>query len=76
VSGYGPTSVGENLAFGYDTPADVHTGMLASQSQLDNIVRPEFTAVGLGRTFADPDGSGPAPASYYWVEEFGQGGTC
>jgi uncharacterized protein YkwD len=76
VTAYGPASVGENLSFGYATPADVHAGMLASQTQVDNIVRPEFTAVGLGRTWGDPDDAGPTPASYYWVEVFGQGGTC
>ena len=37
---------------------------------------PEFTHLGLGRALGDPDGGGPEPLSYYWVQELGADGSC
>ncbi|HEY6532734.1 MAG TPA: CAP domain-containing protein [Acidimicrobiales bacterium] len=77
VSTYGGTSTGENLAYGHPTSAAVAQAMLESgTSERENLLRPEFTHLGLGRAQGDPDGAGPEPLSYYWVQELGAGGTC
>lgn len=77
VSTYGGTSTGENLAYGHPTPAALAQAMLESgTTERENLLRPEFTHLGLGRAQGDPDGAGPEPVSYYWVQELGTGGTC
>jgi uncharacterized protein YkwD len=73
---YGGTSSGENLAFGFESPATAVAGMLASPTQRENLLRPEFTHLGVGRAQGDPDGTGPAAPGWYWVHELGTAGSC
>jgi uncharacterized protein YkwD len=76
VDAYGGTSTGENLSFGFSDTASLLASQMASPDPQANLVRPEFTHVGVGRALGDPDGSGPAAATYYWTVELGTGGTC
>ncbi|MFA5864008.1 MAG: CAP domain-containing protein [Phycisphaerae bacterium] len=68
AAGYKWSWIGENIAAGYATPQDVMTGWMNSPEHKENILRPEFTELGLGiRT--DTDGR------IYWAQEFGTPST-
>lgn len=54
---------GENIAFGYGTPAEVMDGWMNSPGHRANILRAEFTTIGVGCVNV---GSRP-----YWVQCFG-----
>jgi uncharacterized protein YkwD len=57
---------GENIAYGYATPADVMTGWLGSAGHKANIENPAFTSIGVGVAQT-------AQGVYYWTQDFGQG---
>jgi uncharacterized protein YkwD len=47
-AGYGGSTWGENIAWGYATPADVVSGWMASPGHCANIMRSQFTETGIG----------------------------
>lgn len=55
---------GENLAYGYETAADVLGGWMESITHRDNILYPTFTKVAIS-VYVDDEGV------YYWAQEFG-----
>jgi len=74
-TGYGPGeravagkylfwNIGENLAAGQTTAADVMRVWMDSPSHRDNILDPRWTEVGIGVRYGGAD-------SIYWVQEFG-----
>ncbi len=66
-------TVGENLAKGQVTPAEVVQGWMDSAGHRKNILNPDFTEIGIGITKFDAEkNSGNFdPASYYWGQNFG-----
>lgn len=58
-------TVGENLAAGQPTPDEVMTAWMNSPGHAANILRPEFTEIGIGIRLGGDYG-------IYWVQEFGQ----
>lgn len=63
--GYEYWSVGENLAAGQRTPAEVVQAWLESPCHKQNILNPAFTELGVGVRFGGDYG-------VYWVQEFGR----
>jgi uncharacterized protein YkwD len=57
-------SIGENIACGQRSPAEVVTGWMNSPGHRANILRREFTHIGVG--FA-----GGGRAGTYWTQVFG-----
>jgi uncharacterized protein YkwD len=74
--GYGGTVVGETLSFGYANPTELVGSVMGSGEQSGVVLDDTLRHLGMGRTWADPDGSGPMSASYYWVLVVGAGGSC
>ena len=67
LSGFRWSELGENVAVGYATADDVMTGWLASPNHRSNILKPEFTHVGVAVAAAD-DGT------LYWTMDLGTAG--
>lgn len=65
-AGYRWRGVGENIAAGYGTPANVVRGWLDSPGHCANIMNPGYTHLGNG--YAQVSGS---PYGDYWVQMFG-----
>ena len=59
---------GENIAYGYSTPADVMNAWLNSPGHKANIENPSYTSIGIG-VAANSQGV------YYWTQDFGQGSS-
>ncbi len=59
------TSIGENIAAGYDTPEAVVAGWMSSPGHRANILSPAYTEIGIGVS------SGAAPYGTYWTQDFG-----
>lgn len=69
-AGYtGWASIGENVAFGYATPADVVAAWTRSSGHYANLVSPAFTDMGVARATS-------ASGASYWAQAFGSGGAC
>lgn len=64
--GYRPRLMGENIAVGAETAAEVMQGWLASPGHCGNLMDARFTEMGLA--FAD---GGPDSGGVYWVQLFG-----
>jgi uncharacterized protein YkwD len=62
--GYDYIIIGENLAAGQSTPAQVISEWMDSEDHRDNILNPEFTELGVGIRTGGRYGT-------YWVQEFG-----
>lgn len=62
---YDYQTIGENLAAGQPTPDDVVTAWMNSPGHAENILRAEFTEIGIGVRLGGEYG-------IYWVQEFGQ----
>ncbi|WP_406724444.1 CAP domain-containing protein [Streptomyces sp. GD-15H] len=60
-AGYGWSTYGENVAYGYSTPEQVMAGWMSSPGHKENILNCEFEEIGVG--LAQP-GS-------YWTQNFG-----
>jgi uncharacterized protein YkwD len=56
---------GENIAMGQRTPAEVVAGWMESDGHCANIMRPEFTEIGVG--FFQGEGR----SALYWTQNFG-----
>lgn len=64
-SGYTTGVVGENLGWGYATPESVCQAWKESPTHYENIMKPEFTRIGVGvAPDADPT------RNYVWVQHF------
>jgi uncharacterized protein YkwD len=75
ASGYvGWSNLGENLAAGQGTVDAVMGDWMNSPGHRENILKPEFTHIGLGRTKGIFQGS--STESWFWVQVFGSGGIC
>ena len=59
---------GENIAYGYSTPADVMNAWLNSPGHKANIENPSYTSSGIGV-------AANAQGIYYWTQDFGQGSS-
>jgi uncharacterized protein YkwD len=58
-------ALGENVAAGQTSPAEVVEGWMSSESHCSNIMNPDFTEVGIGYAYAE--------GTYwtYWTQDFG-----
>jgi uncharacterized protein YkwD len=63
------STLSENIAEGYTDEASVMAAWVASPDHLENMLRPEFTAVGFGQATS-------SSGVWYWTQDFGAGGTC
>lgn len=67
ATGYREKLVGENIAYGPQSPEEVVRGWLESPGHCENIMDPRFAEMGIAYAF----GRAPAPASglgLYWVQ--------
>jgi uncharacterized protein YkwD len=64
AAGASRRSIGENIACGQRSPAEVVEGWMNSPGHRANILEPDFTHIGIG--FA-----GGGPAGTYWTQLFG-----
>jgi uncharacterized protein YkwD len=63
-AGY-PDPAGENIAYGYRTPAEVMAGWMGSDGHRENLLSCSHQAIGVGLAF-DRDGRA------YWTQNFGR----
>ena len=63
-AGY-PDGAGENIAYGYRTPADVMAGWMGSDGHRQNLLNCSHRAIGVGLAY---DGDGRP----YWTQNFGR----
>lgn len=75
AAGTGVT-VGENLARGQTSVAEVMAAWVASPEHRAVLLDPRFTQVGFGWAPARPAVGRAAPVHPYWVQEFGSAGQC
>ncbi|MEI6775550.1 MAG: CAP domain-containing protein [Chloroflexales bacterium] len=73
--GYTWSSIGENIAAGQNTPADVMTSWMNSPGHKANILNCAYTEIGVGYFYQADDQ--PLPGDtwslyYYWTQVFGQ----
>jgi uncharacterized protein YkwD len=62
--------VGENIACGYPTVASAMTAWINSPGHYANLIRPQFTLIGVARGTA-PVYMGGVPCGPVWVTDFG-----
>ena len=60
----GATLVGENIAAGFHTAEEVMEGWMNSPGHRENILRPEYTRIGVAYSTAE------TPYGTYWVQHF------
>ncbi|HEU4408656.1 MAG TPA: CAP domain-containing protein [Polyangiaceae bacterium] len=64
AQGYAFSALGENIAAGQRTPAEVMAGWLESPGHCANIMNPSFQELGVGRAEG-------GPLDIYWTQNFG-----
>ncbi|MGZ4174294.1 MAG: CAP domain-containing protein [Solirubrobacteraceae bacterium] len=69
AAGFAWSSIGENIATGYPTPAAVMTAWMSSTGHCQNILSPSFRYVGQGVSSRDIRGISSGPAT--WTTDFG-----
>lgn len=69
-AGYDYQTVGENIAAGQLTPAEVVQAWYDSASHRENILNPAFREIGVGYTFLAND-TGGLNYNHYWTQLFG-----
>jgi uncharacterized protein YkwD len=62
--GYASSGVGENVAYGQRTPADVMAAWMSSPGHRDNILRASFRAIGVGAAVN-------SAGVWFWTQDFG-----
>lgn len=67
--GFDWSTVGENIATGFETPAQVVAGWMRSQGHCYNILDPVYTEVGTGVSRHPVSGFGATPST--WTQDFG-----
>ena len=72
-AGFDWTTVGENVAAGAPTPAEVVAGWMASPGHRANILSVDFNEIGVGYTFRTNDtyACGSQSCHHYWTQNFG-----
>ena len=65
ATGYRYSSAGENIAAGYDTPAQVVKAWLKSPGHCKNIMKKSYTQLGVGYAEGGKYGT-------YWTQDFGK----
>ncbi len=68
AAGFNWSSVGENIASGFPTPAGVVRAWMASVGHCQNILSPNYADVGTGVSGRAVSGGGPAGT---WTQDFG-----
>ncbi|AWV88292.1 CAP domain-containing protein [Bradymonas sediminis] len=61
-AGFEFRAIGENIAMGHPTPAEVHAGWMDSPEHRKNIIRPVFSRLGVGYA--------PCNGQPIWVQNF------
>lgn len=69
--GYVYSRAGENVAGGYETPADVMAGWMSSEGHRRNILNPNFTEIGIGYVIAPNNMFGFDMLFPAWVMDLG-----
>ena len=69
-AGYNYQAIGENIAAGQLTAAEVVQAWVDSPSHLANILNPVFTEIGVGFQYLEND-RGNINYNYYWTQVFG-----
>lgn len=69
-AGYDYQTIGENIAAGQLTPAEVVQAWYDSASHRENILNPAFQEIGIGYTFLASD-TGGLNYNHYWTQLFG-----
>ena len=69
-SGYQYSTVGENIAAGQRTAAEVVEAWMNSPGHRANILNPDFTEIGVGYAFLETD-TGSVNYNHYWTQVFG-----
>lgn len=73
AQGYTYSSVGENIAVGYESVREVMKGWMNSKGHRENILEEGYTHFGYGRAVGTYKGD----SNYtYWTQNFGSGGPC
>ena len=62
--GYASSGVGENVAYGQRTPAEVMAAWMSSPGHRDNILRASFRAIGVGAAVN-------SAGTWFWTQDFG-----
>jgi uncharacterized protein YkwD len=68
--GYVFSAAAENVAAGYPTPADVVQGWMDSPGHRQNMLKPDYTNIGIGYAF-NPDTAIRGNYFHYWVMTLG-----
>lgn len=68
--GYDPILLGENIAWGQRTPKEVVEGWIGSPGHRANLLREDFTQIGIGY-YRLKDDEGDLNAERYWTQIFG-----
>lgn len=68
AAGYREQLVGENIAFGPNSPAEVVRGWLHSPGHCENIMDPRFAEMGIAYAFG-PAPQGASGLGLYWVQD-------
>jgi uncharacterized protein YkwD len=71
-AGYSGGTMGENIASGYQSPAQVVQGWLDSDGHCSNIMNPDFDEIGIGYYYIA--GASQWDASRLWTQNFGGAG--
>lgn len=71
AAGFGGRLYGENIAQGQPTPQAVMEAWMASDGHCANIMRPEYTLIGIGY---EPGAQMRGGSSNYWTQNFGAPG--
>jgi len=69
AAGYTGGGIGENIAAGYQTPADVVQGWIDSPGHCRNLMGPNWKHLGVGYSYVTA-----STYRHYWVQDFGYGG--
>jgi uncharacterized protein YkwD len=75
VAGYSGSFVGENIAAGYSTAAEVMDGWMSSAGHRANILNCAYSELGVGYYYQANDQPFPSnswPYNYYWTQVFGR----
>lgn len=70
AEGYDWRALGENIAAGYRTPADVVQGWIDSPGHRRNMLSDNFEEIGVGHVYLENDG-GNLRYGHYWTQIFG-----
>jgi len=75
AAGYSWSMIGENIAAGHTTPAEVMVGWMNSSGHRANILNCSFTEIGIGYYYQADDQPLPGnswPYYHYWTQDFGK----